>query len=140
MLVVQNLTNRQLKFQGKTIEPYGTAEYAVLKDFIDLARLFNAGKVTYRNVKVVAVPKEEVAVEPKVEEPVKVEPVPEEVEKVEEPVVEEKTVDEPVVEEVKEPEQETTEPEVIEPVKEEEPEVVDKPKTSKRSKKSKEDK
>lgn len=130
MLVVQNLTNRQLRFQGKTIEPYGTAEYAVLKDFIDLARLFNAGKVTYRNVKVVATPKEEVVVKTKVEEPVKVEPVPEEVEKVEEPVTDE----------VNESEQTTTDPEVIELVKEEEFEVTDKPKTSKRPKKSKEDK
>lgn len=129
MLVVQNLTNRQLRFQGKTIEPYGTAEYAVLKDFIDLTRLFNAGKITYRKVKVVATPKEEV-VKTKVEEPVKVEPVPEEVEKVEEPVTDE----------VNESEQTATDPEVIELVKEEEFEVTDKPKTSKRSKKSKEDK
>ena len=118
MLVVQNRTDRQLKFQNKTIEPFGFAEYAELKDFIGLARLFNSGKVTYCNKKVTPVaPKEEEVVEVKVEEPVKVETVPEKVEEVVPEVVEKTDV------EVQEVETTTTEE-----------------KPSKRTRKSKEDK
>ena len=117
MLVVQNRTDRQLKFQNKTIEPFGFAEYTELKDFIGLARLFNSGKVTYCNKKVTPVaPKEKEVVEVKVEEPVKVETVPEKVEEVVPEVVEQVEVE---VQEV---------------------ETITEEKPSKRTRKSKEDK
>lgn len=98
--VVQNLTNRKLKFQDKFIEPYASAEYIGIADFITLSRLFNAGMVQYSTKTVKpSEQKVEVPVEPTKEEPV-VEKIVEAVEK--EEVVEDKEPVKVVEEEVKE--------------------------------------
>lgn len=52
-LFVQNLTKQAITFQNKVIDPYDTVEYTGLTDPISLARLFNAGKITYTYKKVV---------------------------------------------------------------------------------------
>lgn len=52
-LLVQNLTKQAITFQNKVIDPYDTVEYTGLTDPISLARLFNAGKITYTYKKVV---------------------------------------------------------------------------------------
>lgn len=120
MIRVQNLTNRKLRFQGVTIEPYGSYDYPNIYDYITLSRFVNTGAARYNTVKI----------QPKVEEPV-VEEVKETAKAVEvEPVVEPVTepVVEPVVEEVK----------TEEPVKEDEQEP--KPSTKRTyNKKSKKD-
>lgn len=51
-LFVQNLTKQAITFQNKVINPYDTVEYTGLTDPISLARLFNAGKITYTYKKV----------------------------------------------------------------------------------------
>ena len=104
--VVQNLTDRKLSFQGKTIEPYATEEYLGIFDYTTLSKLFNSNMIYYSTK----------SVQPK--KPVVVNTVQE---KVAEPVVEK------VVETV-EPKAEEEIPEVPE-VKEEE--VVEEPKETK---------
>ena len=98
---VQNLTNRKVSLQGVSIEPYSTASFDKIVDYVGLSQLLNSGKV-----RVYATKGTTVKVEPvKVDEPVVVveavtEEKPEEVESVVEEVkqdVEPTTVEETVV-------------------------------------------
>lgn len=42
---VQNLTNRKVFFQGVSIEPYATARFDRVTDYLQLSKLLNSGKV-----------------------------------------------------------------------------------------------
>lgn len=101
MFNVCNLTKLPLKFQGKVIPPFGSAEFALITDFVTLSRYFNAGKVSYNQFTKVVNDVEKTVVE---------EPV---VEKIEEPVVEEIPKVEEVIETVQEPEVTVVEEPVI---------------------------
>ena len=102
--VVQNLTDRKLSFQGKTIGPYATEEYLGIFDYATLSKLFNSNMIYYSTRYVQ--PKKPVAIntaKEKVEEPVV-----EKVDKTVEPAAEEEITEvaeakeEKVVEEPKE--------------------------------------
>ena len=103
MYKVQNLTNRPFKFQGKTIQAYGTEDYFQITDYIGLSRLSNSGKASY-----VAVPNPvKVDTVDDVEKPVEV--VENKTEIVVEPVVIEKEDAKPVDDDAKAESTETTE-------------------------------
>lgn len=92
MYSIQNLTNSTIKFQGITINAYGTITVSTITDYISLSRLSNCGKIRYCTVK--ATKKEEVVTA----QPEKIKEIPVKGEvKVEEPVIEK--VVEPVIEE-----------------------------------------
>ena len=93
MYRVQNLSNRDIVFQGVTIPPYGIADYAIITDFIALSRFCNANKIRYSTF----TPAKEEA--PAVVEAAK--PVADEKAEVVEPVVEpiEESAEKPVIEE-----------------------------------------
>ena len=95
MYRVQNLSNREIVFQGVKIKPYGFSDYAIITDYIALSRLSNANKIRYNQFvpEKVEAPVEVPVVEEKVEV---IEPV---AEPVEEPIVE-PVAEEPVIEEV----------------------------------------
>lgn len=103
---VQNLTNRRIDFQGVSIEPYGTASFARITDYVGLSRLLNSGKVrsyVTKDKPVVEVVKPEVKVvveevvekveTPAVEDVVEVAETPVKVEEVVEPVEKEELKD-----------------------------------------------
>lgn len=93
MYKIDNLTNRDFRFQGVIIRAYSSEKFAQITDYISLSRLANSGKIRYYSI------------------PNTVEKAVEIVEtKVEEPVIETKTVVE-VVEDVKEEKAEIEEPE-----------------------------
>lgn len=50
MYKVQNLKNRDIKFQGKIIKPYEYQEYVTITDYITLSRLTNSGSARYFQV------------------------------------------------------------------------------------------
>lgn len=111
MYQIQNLTNKNIVFQGNKISAYSSITVPSIYDYVTLSKLTNCGKARYSVVKTQISTKAEPSIETKVSAKEVKEPV---VEKVVEPVetpVEEVVAEEVVAKEisVEEPASETTE-------------------------------